>query len=195
MIAGILLAAGAGRRFGSDKLLHDLQGKPLVYRSLEPALDSQLPRVYVVHDPRSAALKAAIHRFLPDDKNITFVPNERPDRGMMSSLKCGLEALEESCDGAMVLLADMPGVTPELINTLLRRFEEENTVIIPECGGEWHHPRIIPARLFPEFLTLKDNESGMTVVERHRAEVLTVHIGEKMTFRDIDKPSDLDPPV
>ncbi|MFQ5511948.1 MAG: NTP transferase domain-containing protein [Candidatus Krumholzibacteriia bacterium] len=192
MIAGVFLAAGAGRRFGADKLLADVGGKPLIYHSLKPAVESSLPRVYVVTGAANAALERRIGELFPAGDKIVTVHNKHPQRGMMSSLKAALRTLDPDCSGAMVLLADMPGLTPPLIDTLLGAFDNKDTIIVPECNGEWRHPRIIPKRYFPDFLRLDDDASGMQVIDRHRGDVQVITTGREPDYADIDSPADLD---
>jgi len=160
MIAGIFLAAGRSLRFGENKLLLEVDGKPLICYSLKNCIDSLLPEVYVVLGAQSEELEEVIGRYFMETVKINIIVNEDHERGMMSSLKKGIRALDPGYRGAMVLLADMPLVTPYIINHLIGLFEEKDGIIIPECLGESYHPRIIPARNFPDFLRLGDGEKG-----------------------------------
>ena len=165
MIVGVYLAAGLSRRFGGDKLLHPLGGIPMFSHSLHHCLASSLPEIRIVIGPRPDKVEDIIRNHHPGDHRLTFAVNESPGRGMASSLRAGFRSLSGACEGAMVLLADMPLVTAEIIDTLIETFEKKDCIVIPECDGELRHPRIIPARLFDEFIQLKDNESGATVVD------------------------------
>ena len=192
MIAGVFLAAGESRRFGADKLLADLRGKPLVYHSLKPVLESSLPQVYLVRGAHDTTLQTTIDRFFPDETKLVTVLHQHPERGMMSSLKLGLRTVSDSCDGAMILLADMPGLTAELIGTLLQSFNDKDTIVVPACDGAWRHPRIIPKRYFPDFLRLGDDDSGMRVIDKYTEEVTVIDVGRSENYADIDSPGDLD---
>ncbi len=189
MIAGVFLAAGQSQRFGTHKLLYEVKGKPLIYYSLKSCVDSFLPEIYVILGTQSKALESTINRFF-DRKKIKIVLNEEPKRGMISSLRKGICSLEAKYQGAMIFLGDMPFVTPEIINILLNTFE--NNIIIPECDEELHHPRIIPAKLFPEFLQLNDDEEGMKVIKKFKNDIIKVKTGNKINYIDIDQMQDLD---
>ena len=192
MIAGVFLAAGQSARFGSDKLLHEVDGRPLAVHSLTAAVNARLDEIVVVVGPDASALERAI-RAVPGTKEKTrIVINTHPERGMMSSLKRGLRALRPECAAAMVLLADMPYLSSDLIDRLVETLEETDGIVIPECEGKLYHPRVIPKRLFSEFLALGDDEKGQSVIDRHREDIVTLHVEKKARFIDIDETRDLE---
>jgi molybdenum cofactor cytidylyltransferase len=191
MIAGVFLAAGQSKRFGSDKLLHELDGLPLLYHSLRAPIESRLPRVYVVLRAGIPALEQTLNSVPDLEGKITLVTHGQADLGMMSSLKKGLQSLGSRYEGAMIILADMPYITAELIDRLISEFERTNGIVIPECNGELYHPRVIPKRLFPEFLRLGDDEKGSKIIDRFGADVVTVTVGTKTNYVDIDDVGDL----
>jgi len=192
MITGIFLAAGQSRRFGRHKLLVEVGGRPLVCHSLKNCVASRLSEVIVVLGAESGKMEEAIGLFLSETGKVKTIVNKDPGRGMMSSLKMGIRSVDPGCSGAMVLLADMPLVTPDIIDRLIAAFEEKDGIIIPECESELYHPRILPARLFPDFLRLADSDKGTTVLDGHREEILRVKIGRRMNYIDIDHIDDID---
>lgn len=192
MIIGIFLAAGESRRFGSNKLLYQIGGEPLVCFGLSQCATSRLPEIRVVVGTDTPDVEREINRRFKKDLKIQIDRNENPARGMMSSLKTGLQQVEGRCDGAMVLLADMPLITAIMINELIDAFEKHNAIVAPECGGELRHPRVIPKRLFPEFLELGDDEKGKVIIEKHKEEIVRVSVGSELNYIDIDKPEDIE---
>ena len=192
MITGIFLAAGQSMRFGSDKLLHDLDGRPMVAHSLAAAVKSRLPEIVVVVGSDASALEHVVRGVPGAPDRIRIVRNEHAERGMMSSLKHGLRALGSASDAAMVILADMPYVTAELIDSLVEKFEDTNGIVIPECDGVFYHPRVIPKRLFSEFLALADDGQGQSVIDKHGEDIVTVTVQKKTSFIDIDEARDLE---
>jgi molybdenum cofactor cytidylyltransferase len=193
MIAGILLAAGQSKRFRTYKLLHEVGGNPLLYYSLKPCLDSRLSAVYIVVGSREKEIGQALEAIFGTEPRIRIIKNEHPERGLMSSLKGGLRVLGKRYDAAMVLLADMPFVHREAIDRLIRVFEKENAIVVPESGGEPSHPRIIPRRYFPEFLRLGDDERGSNIIDSHKDDLVLVNMSDPQHGVDIDRPEDLDP--
>lgn len=192
MIAGVFLAAGRSRRFGADKLTHKIKGLPLIQHSLNVCLKSSLSRIYVVLGSGSETLAEIVTQSIDNEQKITIVWNENAERGMMSSLKRGILSLEPQVQGAMVILADMPFVTTGLVDLLASRFEDTNGIVIPQCDGVLYHPRVIPRRLFPEFLALGDGDRGSTVIDRFHGDIVRVKTGDRHTYVDIDAIEDLD---
>ncbi len=194
MITGILLAAGESKRFGGNKLLIEIEDLPLVCHSLGHCVASRLTEIHVVVGVDGSELEDQIARHFGGEPRIHIDRNEDPSRGMMSSLKTGLRSVLGRCDGAMVIHADMPLVTAAIINELISVFEREQTLVIPESGGRLQHPRIIPERMFGDFLELADDEKGAKVIKKYqdRDDVVRVSIGTDANYVDIDNPDDLD---
>jgi molybdenum cofactor cytidylyltransferase len=190
MIAGVFLAAGRSERFGSDKLLHEIHGRPLVYYSLRSCVESSLPLVSVVIETGNHQLRSVIEQSFPNSEKLNFLENDSPQSGMMSSLKLGIRASGD-CDGVMVCLADMPRITSGIINKLLEEFVEDN-IVVPVCGGFIHHPRIIPKSVFPDFLGLRDDDKGTKVLADYPDVIIRVPVGEMFNYSDVDTASDLD---
>ncbi len=191
MIAGILLAAGRSERFGSDKRLREINGKPLIYYSLRACVESTLRSTYVVVETSRGQTANLVENLFPRNPKIRVIENPFAVRGQMSSVKAGLRALPPDVDGAMIVLADMPLITAELIDHLTGVFDERGTVVVPESGGTRYHPRILPRSLFPQFLALGDSEKGTRVFETLGDRITTVRVSDRNLFRDVDKPADL----
>jgi len=191
VIAGLFLAAGVGSRFGGDKLLCEVAGVPLYYLGLSQAAASRLSEIVVVVGAEATKLERDVEKRFADEAKVRVERNDEAARGMMSSLKKGMRAIEGRYEGAAVLLADMPLVTAIMINDLIDAFARRPSIVIPECDGQLRHPRVIPARLFPEFLELGDDEKGTKIIERHDREIVRVPVGSELNYIDIDTPEDL----
>lgn len=192
MIAGILLAAGQGKRFGTDKRLHPVAGQPLVCYALDAAANSRLASLYVVLGPGDNAVRETIDSLLRGKRRAHFIENSHPTLGMMSSLKAALQELPPECEGAIVVHADMPLVPSSLIDRLIDEFEEHDGIVVPESGGRWQHPRLIPRWVFEEFLSLGDDERGLGILETYSDRVTVVPMPDHRLFLDIDSPDDLE---
>jgi molybdenum cofactor cytidylyltransferase len=191
VIAGLFLAAGTGSRFGGNKLLREVAGMPLYSLGLSQATASRLADVIVVVGPDADNLERDIQERFAGDAKIRVERNANAARGMMTSLKKGLQVIGDQYEGAAVLLADMPLVTAIMIDALIDAFARRPSIVIPECGGELRHPRVIPARLFPEFLGLADGEKGIKIIEKYKVEIVRVPVGSELNYIDIDTPEDL----
>ncbi len=180
MTAGLILAAGAGTRFGDQpKLLADLEGRPL----LEHAIRAQcavpeLERIVVVLGAHAAGLLASV-----DFGNAEPLICEEWRDGQSVSLRCGIEALA-GVEKVIVTLGDEPLMTPELI----ARFLDQPGGARAVYRGRPGHPVV----LGPKQLRAIESLSG----DRGAGELLTgplVECGEKHDYgRDVDTPDDLE---
>jgi molybdenum cofactor cytidylyltransferase len=166
-VAGILLAAGTSSRMGSNKLLFDLDGESVLRRAAQRALAGGLSPLVVVlgHEPDKAWREV-------EDLPCTWVQNPLYAQGINTSLKAGVLAVQGAKAGAaMVLLADMPFVTPEMIAAMIARYRETQApLVISDYEGVVAPPMLYDRALFPELLAIDDGRCGQQVVRRHRAE-------------------------
>lgn len=189
-LTGLVLAAGRGRRFGSNKLLEPLDGALLVSHCLKAALASKLRTIKVVVGPGRDPVRTLLSEVFADEDRLEFVENPKPELGMISSLQAGLRDFSTSSTGALLLLGDMPWVNSAVIDRLVDSFED-GRIIVATVGERWTHPRILPKDLFSEFLSLDGEDSGKFVLERHTRRILRVPFAEEALFRDVDRPADL----
>ncbi len=191
MIAGILLAAGRGERFGDDKLLHDLVGRPLITHAVGNCLASPLDHLVVVTGDAGNQVEARVREYFGDDPRLVLVNNPGAARGHMTSVKAGLRALPAGFDAAIIFLGDMPLVEPRITDELISQYRRTGGFVVPRCEGAWRHPRLIPAGHFADFLDLPDEAGGNPVFQRFRNEIRAVEVGEPWNYLDVDTAGDL----
>lgn len=192
VISGVLLAAGSGSRFGGEKLLYPVGGRPMVTFPACACVASGLDEVVAVVPPRADELERVLHRYDPGGNRLRVVQNDDAGRGMMTSVQTGLRSVSPRSEAAMIVLGDMPCVRAFVIDRLIREFARTGGIVIPECEGELRHPRVIPRRFFDEFLSLDGDARGSAVIDRHADEVTTVAVGTPSDFADIDHPQDVE---
>ena len=182
-VAGVLLAAGSSTRMGTNKLFVELGGETLLRRAARTALEAGLDPLYVVLGHESDRARAALKGL-----DCTIVINERHVRGMYTSVSAGFAALPQGTEAAVLLLADMPFVTADLVRALISRWQGEPLVI--SRYGEVISPPILYAKaLFPE-LTALDQE-GKELVQRHLHEAAVV-AQPPSALHDLDFPADVE---
>ena len=115
-VMGLVLAAGAATRFGSPKQLAQLDARPLLQHPLDALAAAGIDDVVVVLGAEAAAIEAAI-AWRGERRRI----NERPQDGLASSLRVGLEAAAQDpgVDAVLVVLGDQPGLRPEVIGAVI----------------------------------------------------------------------------
>lgn len=182
MIAGILLAAGAGRRFGGNKLIAPLGGRPVVRWSadaLAPAVDA----LFVVVPDADRELRDALVG-LP----VRWVTNRRSEDGMASSLRCGIEALPADVDAAVVALADQPLVDDVVAPRLVARWRTGGaSAVAAEYDDGRGHPVLFGATLFPRLLVLTGDRGAREILDALGTELALVTVSG-------DRPGDVDTP-
>ncbi len=191
MIPGIFVAAGEGRRFGSQKLISIIEKEPVIIKGLRSCIQSDLNKIIVVLGYESEKVKAIIEEYFPENEKLIIMVNPDYRKGIISSLNAGLRLLGSETENVMMILADMPFVRYETINKLIG-FRERNKMIIPEVNGVYTHPRIIPESLFAEFFKLERFTSGKDVIRKNRGLIKTIIFDNVDEFLDIDTKKDLE---
>jgi molybdenum cofactor cytidylyltransferase len=167
-IAGIVLAAGASRRMGANKLLLMLDGEPLVRRASRRALAAGLEPLVVVLGHESERVQLALA-----DLPCRFAFNAEPSSPMSSSLHRGLEYLPADIDAVVIMLPDMVGVTEHMVRAIASASAETAAPLVVSRYGDVLAPPILFRRpLFAELLASQGEGCGKSVVERHRADAL-----------------------
>jgi molybdenum cofactor cytidylyltransferase len=185
MIAGVLLAAGAGRRFGGEKLASLLDGEP-VARHAGRALTLVVDALWVVIAPDGDAVRRAL-----DGIDACFVVNSRAREGIGSSIAAGVAALPADVEGALVALADQPRIGADVLSELLRVFREGRAAIVaPSYRGVQANPVLFARSVFPELTALTGDAGARAVVARDSERVYLVHVDAPVPV-DVDLPLDL----
>jgi molybdenum cofactor cytidylyltransferase len=185
VIAGLVLAAGAGRRFGSPKQLADLGGVPLLQHAIDamlavPALD----RVVVVLGSFAEEIAAAV-------KFASAEPVVCPewDEGMAASLRCGVAELA-GADWVVVTLGDMPGVTPEAIEAVIGALRPDVDAVRAEYGGQFGHPVALSRSLLDRVAGLRGDVGARELLADARVRpVEALHLARP---DDVDTPEELE---
>jgi molybdenum cofactor cytidylyltransferase len=186
MVCAIVLAAGRSRRMGSQKLLLPLGGRPLIARVVDEVLRSPVDRVFVVvgHDGQRIAEALS-------GRQVSFVLNPLENSEMLDSVRAGLRALPPECAGALIVLGDQPGLTAEVVASLVRAFRTTpRGILVPVHRGRRGHPLLIAMRYRDEILTSHDTAGLRGLLEAHRDDILEVEAGTDDIFEDMDEPAD-----
>lgn len=186
-VAGILLAAGIARRMGSAKVLLPWHGRPLIRHLAEVALASGLAEVIVVVGHQADEVAAALA-----DLPVRVVHNTAYAAGQSTSLHAGLATVPEHAAAVMVLLADQPLLTSEVIDALLATFRETAAPIVAACAaGRRGNPVLFARELFPELAAIGGDEGARSVIVAHRKQLRCVEV-DGAIFTDVDTPEEYD---
>jgi molybdenum cofactor cytidylyltransferase len=187
-VAAIVLAAGRSTRMGPEnKLLADLGGKPMVRHVVEVALASAARPVLVVTGHQAAEVGDALAGL-----DVTLVANPDYATGLASSLKAGIRAVPPDCDGALILLGDMPRVAPEQIDRLIAALAAEpECIVVPVHAGQRGNPVLWPRRYYAELLQLAGDAGARRLLAVHLEAIREIAIDDEAILSDIDTPEAL----
>jgi len=186
-VGGVLLAAGKASRMGIDgahKLLAEFDGEALVRRTARAGLDAGLSPLIAVTGHRADEVTAALAGL-----DLVTLTNPAYASGMASSLKAGIAALDADIDGAIILLADMPGIGTREIGKLVEAFQRAGgEAIVRAASGEKRgNPVILPRSTFDAVLALEGDVGARQIVETSGLQIIDVDIGHAAQL-DVDTP-------
>lgn len=184
-IRSILLAAGASRRFGSDKLLADLGGEPMVVRAALNLVAAGMPVLSVVRDAAGPVARA-----LGGIPGVAITACPEAGLGMGRSLAWGVAAVR-SADAWLVALGDMPEVDPDTIRRLIRALRAQASMVAPEYAGVRGHPVGFAHRWVSELLALQGDQGARGLLTSHPEHLWRVPVQDPGVLRDLDHPKDL----
>lgn len=205
----ILLAAGAGNRFGSDKL-KACAGEKTMYQIALERLSQLAVSGYV--QKKDIIVVSKDQTILAEAETLGFIPveNPAPSLGISRSIRLGLRALtlgmtgpaspcsmaagltQSVCEAVMFMVCDQPYLTTESAGAMLEAWEEKPSGILrASCKGQQGNPVIFHKSYFMELMSLYGDEGGRAVAAMHAEDVRYFEISDPQELKDIDYPSDL----
>ncbi|WP_406070054.1 NTP transferase domain-containing protein [Micromonospora sp. NBC_01638] len=180
--AGLLLAAGAGRRYGRPKALVELAGEPLVRRGIRLLSDGGCTPVHVV-------LGAGADE-VPDLPGAVPVRHDRWPDGLGSSLRRGLASLPADVPAAVVVLVDQPLLSPVAVRRVRGAYADGAVVAVATYGGRPGHPVLLSRETWPLLDGYAVGDRGARDLLRDRPDLVV-----EVPCGDVGSPVDVDTPV
>jgi len=187
-IAALLLAAGQSSRMGSNKLLAEIDGRPMAARTAQRLLSSRARPIVAVLGNEADRVDAALGK-LPVER----VRNPAYAEGLSTSLKAGLAALPDDIDGVIVCLGDMPLVAGRDLDRLIAAFNplEGRAIVVPTRHGKRGNPVLWAKRFIPEMAELAGDVGAKHLIGEHAELVCEVEMDSDGVLVDIDTPDAL----
>ncbi|OWA11907.1 4-diphosphocytidyl-2C-methyl-D-erythritol synthase [Streptomyces sp. CS113] len=188
-VAGLLLAAGGGRRLGGrPKALLEHRGHPLVEHAVGALRAAGCARVHVVLGARAEDVRA---RAALD--GCVLVDNPDWEQGMGSSLRAGLHSLTGTgARAALVCLVDQPGIGGQAMARVRAAYRDETSLASAAYGGVRGHPVLLGAAHWAGTAATATGDRGARAYLReHEAEIALVECGDVARPYDIDTEADL----
>ncbi len=194
-IAALILAAGQANRYRAaggeepTKLVANYHGQPLIRHVAQAALASHARPVVVVTGHEAQSVKVSLNGL-----EVTFVHNNSYESGMASSLQAGLASLPEGVTGVLVLLGDMPLVTPALMDLLCEKFGQTEGIeaVVPLVNGQRGNPVLLSRSLFPQLTALEGDQGARKILDGLGDALLGVAMDDCASLLDVDTPQALD---
>ena len=186
MITGIVLAAGSSSRFGRTKQLERYRGAPLVQHPVDALERAGIDEIVIVVGHDADAVRGALR--LPASARIV----ENPDhaRGQATSLVEALRSADERSDGAVVLLADQPGITSQHVRALIGAFEDRRSGIVRLRFRDGPGPALLGRDVWPAAMKLEGDVGARELIDANADAVREVLLDE-VRPPDVDTPQDL----
>ena len=194
VLEAMVLAGGAGSRFGGGKLTTPWRGGVLIDGALAAAFAAPARSVTVVTgaDPKVMAAAKAFAERAGEPDRLRLVHCADHVEGMGATLRTGVAALPPDADGAFVFLGDMPLIPPTILPQLAGALTAGAAAAAPSFDGQRGHPVLFSRALFVQLLDLKGDQGARDVLKSLGPRLVIVPSNDAGTLVDIDAPDDLD---
>lgn len=187
-IAAIILAAGISSRARRNKLMVKVGGKPLFMKAVEAAIKSKASPVFVITGYDAENLEEHLENI-----DINVLRNHDYASGVKTSIRLGLKSVPSSCDGALLIPADMPNITPEYINKMIKSFVKgkDKQLLVSAFGGHKYNPVLWSSGLYTS-ADLVPEDSHLRQVFLEHSDYLNLVETSAESCLDINFPNDLE---
>ncbi|MES5818834.1 nucleotidyltransferase family protein [Streptomyces sp. RG80] len=188
-VAGLLLAAGGGRRLGGrPKALLEHRGRPLIENAVGVLRAAGCTRVHVVLGARADVVRERARL-----EGCVLVDNPEWERGMGGSLRAGLDSLSGTgARAALVSLVDQPGIGPKAHARVLGAYTSPDSLVSAAYDGVRGHPVLFGSAHWADIAATATGDRGARAYLKEHADRITlVECGDIARPYDIDTVEDL----
>lgn len=171
---------------GRQKLLLDYGGKSVVRHIVDELTASVVDEVYVVvgHEGKRVAADVS-------GAKVTVVANDQYDMGMLSSVRCGLGAVDDNCKAVLVALGDQPSIRSGIVDEIVRAYgDTDKGIVVPTYRGRRGHPVMVSTRYKDEIMTHYDGVGLRGLLREHDGEVFELEVSSPSVCSDMNEPGD-----
>lgn len=184
----IYLAAGNSRRFGSNKLLYQLNGKELYRYGLD-----ELVKLVSYRDDCKLIVVTQHLEIIPKYSDLNYVYSSTCQKGISHSIKAGLEMIDLDTESIMFVVADQPNLNYLTLNQMLNAFNQSNYSLASlaykdKCGN----PTIFASKYFNELKHLQEDQGGRVIINKYQDDCLFYQVSDERELFDIDNMKDLE---
>lgn len=184
-LEAVVLAAGAGTRFGGAKLISPWRGGRLIDGAVAAALSGPVRAVTVV-----VGANAAVAQAVGRDPRLRLVHAIEHAQGMAASLRAGIAALPADTAGTFVFLGDMPLIPTDILRPLALALARGASAAAPLWAGRRGHPVLFSRTLFPDLLALAGDQGAKSLLDGLGDRLALVESPDDGVLFDVDFRSD-----
>ena len=182
MISAILLAAGQSKRMvGENKLAKKIQGVPLIKHSVKNILAASIDELIIVLGYQ----KEIIEKLIDKNEKIKFVFNKDFESGMASSIKSGLNHLSEKTEAFFICLGDMPMVSHNIYNQLIKS-KDNKEIIVPTYKGQQVNPVLFDKSMKENIMNISGDSGAKKILELNKDKILNVETNDQSITKGFD---------
>ena len=182
MVSGIIMASGFAKRIGCNKLMLEINFKPIIEYVIRAAVESSLDEVILVY--RMDAV-----RTVADSYGIKTVMNEDAEKGQSASVKKGIMAANQITDAFLFMVGDQPFLNSKTINQILSCHNKNpGQIIVPMYDNRPGNPVLFPFSFKPDLLLIEGDTGGKPVIQDYKERVTHFCISPSIIGYDIDTP-------
>jgi molybdenum cofactor cytidylyltransferase len=185
--SAVILAAGASKRLGFNKLTLRMNGESVIRQAILPFISAGIGRVFIVTGVQSRELRAELSGYA-----VEFIENKDCAFGMSTSVKASLPFIADE-EGVFFHLGDKPFLEKEIIYRMIDIYRENREkIIVPVFNGEKGHPVLMDAAAYSEEIKSLLGDKGLReIIEKHTADVIFIK-GNEGSLHDIDTIDDVE---
>jgi len=187
-VDALILAAGPSTRFGSPKQLHPWGSSTLLQHVIELVTETGVDATWVVIGASAELILDAV-----DFGEAGIIENPEWEEGIASSIRVGLDAIARAgdADAALVVLGDQPTLDPDVVRSLLDRYEATGAAaVVPKYRYQRGNPVLIDRAVWSRVMSLEGDQGARTLLQAHPEWVEEVWFSSSMP-PDIDTEQDL----
>jgi len=186
-VHALILAAGLSARMGHPKPLLPFGHRNVLQTVVDGVLLADLDGAVVVLGHRAGAIRPCLQGLA-----VEICENPRYRDGMLSSIRCGIAALPDDADAALIALGDQPQISSRIVQRVVAAYRETRQgLVIPTFEGRRGHPSIVDLGRYREEILALDDDLGLRPLMRgYPDDTLELPVDTPDILRDIDTPTD-----
>ena len=182
MISAILLAAGKSKRMnGENKLSKIMNNQPLIKHSINNILESEVDELIIVVGYQEKIIKKLISK----NKKIKIISNKNFENGMASSIKEGLKHLSKKTDYFFICLADMPNISKQIYNGLIKS-RNNHKIIIPTYKDQRGNPILFDVSMKKLIMNIEGDSGAKKIINMYEDRIFFFETNDQSIIQDFN---------